>query len=341
MRSLNMFNSKNHPMKKSILFLALCFFSILGIAQVTPGDSTEYVIKLANGNEYVGYVLKDDGREMLIESNTVGKLYIKKSDVLSIIKKVDAKGVVVDGEVWENNPFSTRYFFSTNGLPIKKGENYYMIHLYGPEFHVAVSNSFNVGLMTTWIGAPFLFTVKKSFATKRPDVNFAVGSLTGNLSYISGFKGLMSVNFLSITKGNRERNITFSSGFVVANNGKKATEYDRNVKSSGPLASIAGTLRIGKNACLIFDSMFGVLNFKESYHDAWYDYNYDPITQVYTTVYVDNGMKTSRSSGGFVLLMPGIRIMQDQNKAFQFYMNYSSIDGNRFGFPMVSWLRKF
>jgi hypothetical protein len=328
-------------MKKSILFLALCFFSILGIAQVTPGDSTEYVIKLANGNEYIGYVLKDDGREMLIQSSAVGKLFIKKADIISISKKTESKGVMVDGEVWENNTFSTRYFFSTNGLPIKKGENYYMIHLYGPEFHVAVSNSVNVGIMTTWIGAPFLFTLKKSFPTKRPDVNFAVGSLTGNLSYLSGFKGLMSVNFLSITKGDRENNLTFSSGVLVANNGINADEYQTNVKSSGTLASVAGTLRIGKSTSLIFDSMFGILNAKRTRLDAGYTSDYDPILQTYNSYYYNNGLVTTRTSRGFMLLMPGIRIMQGPDRAFQFYMNYTSIEGNTFGFPMVSWLRKF
>ena len=328
-------------MKKLFFFLLICMASTLGISQVTPGDTTEYVIKMANGNEYIGIVLKDDGREMLIQSASVGKLYVNKADVVSIIKRTEVKGVMVDGEVWDNNTFSTRYFFSTNGLPIKKGDNYYMIHLYGPEFHVAVSNSVNVGLMTTWIGAPFLFTVKKSFTTKRPDVNFAIGTLTGNLSYLNGFKGLMSVNFLSITKGTRENNFTFSSGFLVANNGMQADEYQSNVKSSGSLASVAGTLRIGKSASLIFDSMFGILNAKRTRLDAGYVYNYDPILNVDNGYYYNNGMVTTRTSRGFMLLMPGIRIMNGSNRAFQFYMNYTSFEGNTFGFPMVSWLRKF
>ncbi len=336
-----MFNSKNHRMKKSILFLALCFFSILGIAQVTPGDSTEYVIKLANGNEYIGYVLKDDGREMLIESNTVGKLYVKKVDVVSISKKVEAKGVVVDGELWEDNTFSTRYIFTTNGLPIKKGENYYMIHLYGPEFHVAVSNTVNVGIMTTWIGAPFLFTFKKSFPTKRKDVNFAVGSLTGNLGYLNGFKGLFSANFVSFTKGDRENNLTFSAGYVYYSNGNGLDEYTTKVRSNGALGSVAGTLRIGKSASLVFDSMFGLLNTSRISRSSGVYSDYDPVTQQWIYTPYDTGVVNNKSSRGFLLFMPGIRIMETRERAFQFYLNYTSIEGNNFGFPMVSWLRKF
>ena len=90
-------------MKKLFFFLLFCMTSTLGISQVTPGDTTEYVIKMANGNEYIGIVLKDDGREMLIQSASVGKLYFNKADVVSISKKSDAKGVVVEGEI-ESGP---------------------------------------------------------------------------------------------------------------------------------------------------------------------------------------------------------------------------------------------
>jgi hypothetical protein len=317
------------------------FVAILGQTQVTPGDTTEYIIKLGNGNEYVGVIVQDDGRELLIESKSVGKIYLKKTEIISISKNDKAHSVVVDGEVWDNNTFSTRYFVTTNGLPIKKGENYYMINLYGPELHVAVSNSLNVGLMTTWIGAPFLFTLKKSFPTKRKDLNFALGSLTGNLGYLNSFKGVFSLNFMSITKGNRENNITFSSGVVFYNNGPKSQDYYSSVRSSGILNSIAGTLRIGKSTSLIFDSMFGTLNTTRERIDEGYTYYLDPNTQEYVSNYYNNGVVKTRTNRGFFMFMPGIRVMQTKTRAFQFFLNYTTVENNSFGFPMVSWLRTF
>lgn len=321
-RELNKVTMKNNLIIIAFFMLA----SIFSQAQVTPGDTTEYIIKLSNGNEYVGMIIQDDGREMLIQSNSVGKIYLKKTEIVSISKNDKSHAQIVEGEVWDNSTFSTRYFVTTNGLPIKKGENYYMFNLYGPELHVAVSNSLNVGIMTTWIGAPFLFTLKKSFATKKKDVNFAFGSLTGNLGYLNSFKGVFSLNFMSITKGNRENNVTFSSGVLFYNNGGKAQDYYSSVRSSGVLNSIAGTLRIGKSTSLIFDSMFGMLN---TTRERNWDY------------YYDNGMVKSRSHRGFFMFMPGIRVMQTPTRAFQFYLNYTTVENNNFGFPMVSWLRTF
>jgi hypothetical protein len=324
-------------MKIRIIVTAfLMMIAFLGQAQVSPGDTTEYIIRLGNGNEYVGVIVQDDGREMLIHTKSLGKIYVSKTDVVSITKNDKSHAVVVDGEVWDNSTFSTRYFLTTNGLPIKKGENYYMIHLFGPEFHVAVSNSVNVGIMTTWIGAPFLFTVKKSFATKRPDINLALGSLNGNLSFFNEFKGLFSLNFLSVTKGNRENNITLSGGYVHWHNGMKADLYQTNVKSNGFLGSVAGSWRISKSASFIFDSMIGYLYSKRNSYEE--EYTYDANWNV---VYVNRFRVEKNTERAFYMFMPGIRVMETKNRAFQFYLNYTNVEDVQFGFPMVSWLRTF
>jgi hypothetical protein len=164
-------------MKKS---LALCFFFlVLSAITLAQKDSTLKVIQLTNGNEYIGTIISDDGREMLFESTTVGKIYIKKTDVKSISNYNEDDFVVINNEKVKSNPFSTRYSFTTNALPIKKKNNYYMINLWGPEFHVAVADNFNVGIMTTWIGSPLALAAKYSFQTKNPKVNFSIGEIIG------------------------------------------------------------------------------------------------------------------------------------------------------------------
>ena len=85
-------------MKKQYLFhlcltLALYFLgSQSAFAQVpnsepnasTSGDTTKYVVIRNNGIEYVGLLLSDDGREVLIMTQTLGKVYIPKSEIKSI-----------------------------------------------------------------------------------------------------------------------------------------------------------------------------------------------------------------------------------------------------------------
>lgn len=120
-------------MKKQYLFhlcltLALYFFgSQSAFAQVpnsepntsTSGDTTKYVVIRNNGIEYVGLLLSDDGREVLIMTQTLGKVYIPKSDIKSI-KPLDYSEEVKKGEYTGGGVFATRYQFTTSCFPIKK-----------------------------------------------------------------------------------------------------------------------------------------------------------------------------------------------------------------------------
>ena len=71
---------------------------------------------------------------------------IPKIDIKSIGVLADPE-LVLDGEYQPNGPFTTRYIFTTNALPILKGEHYAKLNILGPEVHFAVSNNFNIGII--------------------------------------------------------------------------------------------------------------------------------------------------------------------------------------------------
>ena len=157
------------------IFLPILFF-LLGSFQLhaqTPSttapstDSTKYLIVKNDGNEYVGQILSDDGREVLIETKSLGKIYIPKSDIKSM-RPINYNEDISKGEVSTAGVFTTRYQFTTNCFPIKKGENYAMINLYGPEVHFAVHKDFSVGIMSTWIGSPIALALKYTRGTANP-----------------------------------------------------------------------------------------------------------------------------------------------------------------------------
>ena len=43
------------------------------------------LIRKTDGNELYGFIISDDGREILLETKTIGKVYINKSDIKEII----------------------------------------------------------------------------------------------------------------------------------------------------------------------------------------------------------------------------------------------------------------
>ena len=225
--------------------------------EYVPTDSTK-IITMNNGDIRVGEIVSDDGREILLLTYDLGKIYLSKQNIKSI-KPYNSKIVgYEDGELYVNSPFTTRYYFTTNALPLKKGENYAMIHLYGPEIHFSLNKRLSLGIMTTWIASPFVFAAKYAIPTKNAKVNFGLGTLFGTSGYLNTFRGYGGLHWGMLTLGNETKNITFSAGYSYLKVGRE--NYSNTVTKpeklgKAPVLSIAGIAKIGKKASFIFDSM--------------------------------------------------------------------------------------
>jgi len=325
---------------KKILSTLLLFLVLSAISFAQPNNDIK-VIHLTNGNEYIGTIISDDGREMLFESRTVGKVYIKKTDVKSITNYSEEEFVILDNEKVKSNAFSTRYSFTTNALPIKKKDNYYMINLWGPEFHVAVADNFNVGVMTSWIGSPFAVAAKYSIETKNPKLNFSVGEIAGSGGYFN-LNTYLSLSFANVTIGDRDRNITLGGGYFVFDNHKSMVtpgtysnnapyQYTDRKATQGLVGSLGANFRISEKASFIFDSMFGVLNVDNT--ELRYDYN--PISGITTDIAILVPQKKS-----FFIFMPGLRLSQGEGQAVQLCIAGAKINDKTFPMPYVTWFRK-
>lgn len=328
---------------KHLFSTLLLLFATMSISFAQP-DNDKKVVLLTNGNEYTGTIISDDGREMLFESTTVGKIYIKKTDIKSIKPFREDDFVIINDEKVKSNAFSTRYSFTTNALPIKKRENYYMLNLWGPEFHIAVADNFNVGVMTTWIGSPFAIAAKYSFQTKNPKLNFSLGEIAGNGGYIDP-SSVISLSFGNVTYGDRDRNITFGAGFGVfnfnqtmpiagtyyptASNPYPNIPYTKKPASKGPIASIGMNIRLSEKTSFIFDSMFGSMKNTDS--NIYYNYSSSSLPTVV--------LKTTQYNP-FFIFMPGLRINQDEGKAFQICVAGAHLRDQTIPIPFVTWFRK-
>jgi hypothetical protein len=208
-------------MKKILLLfllLPLGLHYVNAQTEPAPQDSVQqlYLVTKTDGGEFYGYILSDDGREILLMTKTIGKIYISKADIASIVP-IDPEEIMTDGqtsyrEYRNKGPFTTRYYFTTNALPIEKGENYALLHLYGPELHFAVSDRLSLGVMATWIASPIALAAKYNLYSQNK-THLAVGSINGSMGYIGNAQGYGGLHWLSITQGDRIRNISFSAGF--------------------------------------------------------------------------------------------------------------------------------
>jgi hypothetical protein len=379
----------NHPFQiptfvKRIIMKTAFVFSILLVtiflqkfqAQVNASDTTTYVVTKTNNVEYIGKILSDDGREVLMETKELGKIYIPKSDIKSI-KPLDYSKITKLGDYRELGPFTTRYQFTTNSFPIVKGENYTTINLYGPEVHFAVSNRFSVGVIASWIASPMILALKYTIPTQNEKLNFGFGTLFGTSGYLNQGRGFGGLHWGMVTYGDRLNNITFSAGFsyiklgmdnfyglykpgiypAIQDNWNPNNYYfDYNLpydrKSAdprvvAPILGLAGIVSVGKRASFILDAMLLFGQSKRPIYTQEVNYVYNSTTSqpLHTDVKpaVLEGYNTNKSTN--LVLMPGMRFQKSEKEAFQVSLAgiIGKSDGNSYSFPipMLTWFFKF
>lgn len=246
--NLSPFGKFSHFKSHSVIFILIVFlfFSGNAIAQVDSIQAVPiktYLITTAEGNEFFGTILYQDTKEVVIETKNLGKVSIPKYQIKEL-REVKSKDISDGGDYIPEQRFATRYFITTNGLPLEKGENYVLWNIYGPDIQFSISDHFGIGIMTSWIGVPIIGTAKYSFNLGK-NTNMAVGALLGTGSWSYPEFGLI-VPFTALTFGDRRNNINFSAGYGAV--------WSDGGSDGNALLSVAGITTIGKKASLVFDS---------------------------------------------------------------------------------------
>ena len=228
-----------------ISILAGFSFTLLFSQETAPSDTLVRKLSVVvknDGSEYIGYIISLDDRELLIETSQLGRLYIPKHEIKSI--KEIKEGEYKSGQYLGNDIFSTRYFYSTNGLAMKEGQYYALWNIYGPEIHYATSDRFAIGGMTSYILSPIVATLKYAIPLEE-NISFCVGSLIGTTSWAE-WSGFGILPFASLTFGNYNKNFTLSGGYTYIT-------YKGDSRQ-GVVLSIAGLGRIGRKIAFVGDS---------------------------------------------------------------------------------------
>jgi hypothetical protein len=312
----------------SILKIVLIGFLVIisfGLFAQEKNDSLKasgfYIITKNDGVVYAGEIIYDNAREVFIKTKKTGDIIIPKHEIKSIVKARESE-INAEGEIVVSEVFATRYFITTNAIPINKGESYILWNIYGPDFQFGLGKNVGIGVMSTWVGMPVIGTLKYSFS-KNENLHLGFGVLGGTGSWALPEWGI-ALPFGMVTFGNKKNNINFSAGYgAIIEKGK----------SDGRLLfSIAGFSKIGKKISVVLDSF--IMPAGNYFNEE--EMNYNPYTGLNETTIV------RKRKQGFALIIPGIRWQLEPNKAFQFGFAGLIVNGDAVPapIPMIQWFRK-
>ena len=356
-------------MKSRLILLAVLLLSSMqwSTAQVTDSsiyttaDTTKkqlYLVTKTDNAEFYGYILSDDGREILLETKTIGRIYISKS-VIKLIKPIQESSIKTNinqsyTDYRAQGPFTTRYYFTNNALPIEKNENYAMINIYGPEIHFAVEDNLSVGIMASWIASPIAVATKYAFYSKN-NTHLSAGTILASSGYLLNAKGYGGLHWVTANQGDRMKSVSLSLGYGYADladfdgvevgdkynipdnidyraaqairqklNGYQ-TEYNDIQLYKGFAGSyvlgVSGITPVGKKASFIFDAIAFLGKTKEVEYSnypitvSYFDYNTNStITGTYV---IGEGKVVDGINQSTFIIMPAMRFNTAYNKAFQ------------------------
>ena len=198
-----------------LLAFQIQIFSQTSEEIVNENENLVLIVK-NDGGEFIGEIISDDGREILVVTKAIGKIFINKSDISSITKVDEGLKNKENKEFRASGPFTTRYYFTTNALPIKKNDNYGLIHLYGPEIHLSVGNKTSIGIMATWIASPIALVLKQQIYSNN-NFHVSIGSIIGSSGFINQGQTYGGLHWGTMTIGNRLSNVSFSAGLAHIN----------------------------------------------------------------------------------------------------------------------------
>jgi len=231
-------------------------------AQITPDSSKIgkiYEIRTTEKKQVTGKIVSIDLKEVIVEIENVGNVSIPKMYILEMKEVIPllTTSFSHDSERKTAEVFATRYLVTTNGLPIEKGSSYIQWNWFGPDIQFSPARNFSCGIITSWLGSPFIGDVKYCFNIAK-NTNMSVGMLAGYSFWILPDFNLL-LPFASFTYGTRRDNITISGGY-----GKIRFDDYSDVRA---LCSVAGMVHVSNKASIVFDSfiMPGIMGTDKEY----------------------------------------------------------------------------
>ncbi len=236
-------------MKKHALIIGFLFLStVTSITAQEYNDTTQvWRIITVDGNEFVGTIKKKEPAQFIVTSPIYGEIILNQAAINKM--ELVQQNQLIKGEVWTDNPQSSRYFWAPNGYGLKKGEGYYQnVWVLFNQASYGFANYFSVGvgMMPLFLfggtATPVWLTPKFSFPIVKDKFNLGVGSIVGTaIGEDAGTAGLV---YSVATVGNRNTNINFGLGYGFVDDDWGST----------PVFSLSAMARVSRNSYLLTEN---------------------------------------------------------------------------------------
>ena len=112
------------------LLMLVSFSNVYSQTDTSGSIKPLYVITTNDGGTFKGYIISQDAKEVLIDTRDKGQVSIPKYEIREM-KEIQQGDLSPTGNYLPAEVFATRYFITTNGLPIEKRESYILWNLWG------------------------------------------------------------------------------------------------------------------------------------------------------------------------------------------------------------------
>ena len=239
--------------RRTRFLLALAFAAALSGAVPRPAAAqgtdttavardTLYEVRLTDGSVMYGRVVESTGERVVIRTQAGAMVTVELAQVASM---EPARGRVVQGRVWREDPNATRLFFGPTGRAVGKGRGYLGVYeVLFPFVTYGVTDQFSISGGTPVIPGIVgeVFYIAPKFTLVETDrMAVATGVLAGSTGdYTAG------VVYGVGTFGDRDRAASVGVGFGFSNG-----DFE-----SQPVVMAGGEMRVGAQTKLITENYF-------------------------------------------------------------------------------------
>ncbi len=229
-----------------ILFICSLAIAVHSESAFAQEDQT-YRVETVDGNTFTGMLISEDEEKIVLNTESLGEITIKKSTIRSM-QKLDPRRMQ-DDSYWFESPQSTRYFFAPNAIGLKKGAGYYQntwIFFNNANYGLTDNISIGGGIVPLFLlGSPYTpvwLLPKVSFPVSDEQIYISAGAMIGGVvGESSGSAGLL---YGASTVGNTDHNLTLGLGYG----------YGNGEISSTPVVNLSGAVRVSSSIFLISEN---------------------------------------------------------------------------------------
>ncbi len=212
-------------------------------------EDTLVRIEMKDGNEFIGTIESESESEVVLKTERLGLITIKREDIRSV-KEIPPEHIV-SGEYWSPNPQSGRHFWSPTGYGLKQGEGYYQnLWVLFNQISYGFSDNFSIGvgivpLFLFGVGlAPIWITPKFSVPLEKESLNLGGGAIIATV--LGEETPFIGIAYGLTTFGNRDGNFSIGLGWGFVDD-----EF-----AKFPTVNISGIIRTGKRGYLVTENYF-------------------------------------------------------------------------------------